>query len=292
MRQDRMRRSTNVEDRRGMGPAMGSRMGPRMAVGGVGGVGGLILVVVIVLLGGNPLALLGGGGGPAGPGVSGGGRTTAADEASADCVARVLGDTEDVWNELFAQMGRDYQEPTLVLFTGGVDSACGQASSAIGPFYCPGDRTIYIDLAFFDELGTRFDAPGDFAQAYVIAHEVGHHVQNLLGESARVENLRTRASESEANDLSVRLELQADYYAGVWAHHAQASRAILERGDVEEGLAAAAAVGDDRLQRQARGYVVPDSFTHGSSAQRTKWFLAGFDSGDPEGGDTFGVERP
>lgn len=278
MRQDRMRRSTNVQDRRGMRQPM--------AIGGMGGGGLLILIVIVVLMGGNPLALLGGGGGGGpinipgpGAGPSASGPTSPQDEAAADFVARVLGDTEDVWNDLFQQMGRDYQEPTLVLFTGAVDSACGQASAAVGPFYCPGDRTIYIDLSFFDDLARRHNAPGDFAQAYVIAHEVGHHVQNLLGELRHDE--RSGTSQREANAISVSVELQADFYAGVWAHHAQATRGVLERGDIEEGLAAASAVGDDRLQREAQGRVVPDSFTHGSSEQRMRAFMAGYETGDP-----------
>lgn len=300
MRTDRMRESGNVEDRRGQGGGFrgfgggmgGGRRGPGMAIGGVGA---LILVVLYLLLGGNPQSLLQGGGGGSPGGVSPmGGPATAppAGDPQATFVAKVLGDTEDVWKELLRQRGQAYREPRLVLFTDAVDSACGYADVAVGPFYCPADSKLYIDLAFFQELATRFKAPGDFAQAYVIAHEVGHHIQNLTGISDKVQAMRGRISEREYNDLSVRLELQADYFAGVWAHHAQKQRQILEPGDIEEGLDAAAAVGDDRLQRQARGYVVPDSFTHGTSAQRVKWFRLGFESGDPSAHDPFNVDHP
>ena len=209
-------------------------------------------------------------------------------DKGAEFVRRVLGDTEDVWRDLFQKAGERYQEPTLVLFSGSVDSACGFASAASGPFYCPGDSKVYIDLAFYDELSTRFGAPGDFAQAYVIAHEVGHHVQHLLGISDKVDAMRRSSSEAEANRLSVKLELQADFLAGVWAHHAQQSRAILESGDLEEALRCATAIGDDTLQRQARGRVVPESFTHGSAQQRVYWFKRGFETGDINQGDTFG----
>jgi len=291
MRQDRMRESTNIEDRRGMGV----RRGPGLAAGG--GVGMLILVVIVILLGGNPLALLQslpqtgpGGQTPSGPVTIG--VPTAEQEKAASFVARVLGDTEDVWTELFRQMGLEYVPPTLVLFSGAVESGCGYASAQTGPFYCPADSRVYIDLEFFTDLSERFGAPGDFAQAYVIAHEVGHHVQNLLGDSDRVHAMRDRLSEAEYNQLSVRLELQADFYAGVWAHHAQSTREILESGDVEEGLRAAAAIGDDHLQRQARGFAVPESFTHGSSDQRVHWFRKGLETGDIRQGDTFSVPRP
>jgi len=202
-----------------------------------------------------------------------------------------LADTEDTWRTLFRQMGGAYQDPKLVLFTGAVQSACGFAQAAVGPFYCPGDQKVYIDLGFFQELKNRFQAPGDFAQAYVIAHEIGHHVQNLLGISAKVQSLRDRVSAAEANDLSVRLELQADCLAGVWAYHAHQSRQILEAGDVEEGLNAANAIGDDRLQMQAKGYVAPDSFTHGSSAQRVRWFKRGIAGGDLRQCDTFNAAQ-
>jgi predicted metalloprotease len=256
-------------------------------------VGGLILVILYVLLGGNPQALLQSGGpGARGPVQSGPASAPPANDAEASLVSRVLGDTEDVWSDIFAKGGQRYEAPKLRLFRDATDTACGAADSAVGPFYCPGDNKVYIDLSFFNELSTRFHAPGDFAQAYVIAHEVGHHIQFLRGVSQKVSRMRGRVSEPEYNDLSVRLELQADYYAGVWAHHAQKARHILEAGDLEEGLAAAAAVGDDRLQKQARGYVVPDSFTHGTSEQRVRWFKKGFESGDPNGGDTFTVKKP
>jgi predicted metalloprotease len=198
----------------------------------------------------------------------------------------VFADTEDVWNELMD----GYREPTLVLFTDYVESACGQANSAVGPFYCSRDERVYIDLSFYEELRNRFDAPGDFAQAYVIAHEVGHHVQHLLGITDRVHAMRDRVSEEEYNQLSVKLELQADFLAGVWAHHAR-NKGYLEEGDIEEALTAASAIGDDRLQMQSRGYVTPDSFTHGTSEQRMRWFRKGFQSGDPSEGDTFNTEN-
>jgi predicted metalloprotease len=236
-----------------------------------GGLGTLILIVVVMLLGGNPMALLQQAPQPGRAGVV----EDPAQEALKQFTATVLADTEDVWNSLFAQIGREYREPTVVLFSGQVRSACGFSSAAVGPFYCPADEKIYLDLSFFQELSDRFGAPGDFAQAYVIAHEVGHHVQNLLGTAERVENLRRGASRDRANELSVRMELQADFLAGVWAHHAQRTKDILERGDIEEAIAAAEAIGDDRLQRQAQGYVTPDSFTHGSSAQRVRWFRRG-----------------
>jgi len=215
-------------------------------------------------------------------------RQSAAEKEQVEFVSVVLADTEETWNALFRQHGSEYQEPRLVLFRGAVDSACGMAQSAVGPFYCPGDRQVYIDLSFFDQLAQRFGAPGDFAQAYVIAHEVGHHVQTLLGISGKVQAARRQLSEAEANKLSVRQELQADCFSGVWAHHANRSRQLLEAGDVEEGLRAASAIGDDTLQKQSRGYVSPDSFTHGSSAQRVKWFKIGLTNGDLESCDTFG----
>ena len=203
----------------------------------------------------------------------------------------VLADTEDTWHALFEQIDRPYQEPVVVLFSGAVSSACGFANAAVGPFYCPGDRKVYIDLSFFEELGDRFGAPGDFAQAYVLAHEVGHHVQTLLGISDQVRSVRASLGEADANALSVRQELQADCFAGIWAHHAERMRQVLEPGDIEEGLAAASAIGDDRLQRQSQGYVVPESFTHGSSQQRMRWFQAGYDEGALNACDTFSAER-
>jgi predicted metalloprotease len=202
-------------------------------------------------------------------------------------VSVVLADTEDTWGEIFAAAGRTYEQPSLVLFSGAVESACGLAQAAVGPFYCPGDHKLYIDLSFYDDLQNRFGAPGDFAQAYVIAHEVGHHVQTLLGISERNMAARRAASETEANELSVRQELQADCLAGIWAHHANRSRQLLEAGDIEEGLNAASAIGDDRLQRQSQGYVTPESFTHGSSQQRVTWFKRGYESGSPDSCDTF-----
>jgi hypothetical protein len=281
------RRSENVEDRRGMSVPRG------VAIGGGSGCGLLVLVVVAMLLGVDPMALLENI--PSGDVGSGtaieepadrGGAIVPSDESS-EFVAHVLGDTEDTWRAIFAQLGRQYVEPKLVLFSGMARSACGLGQAAMGPFYCPGDEKVYIDLSFYDELRNRFRAPGDFAQAYVIAHEVGHHVQNLLGITGQVAELRDRMDEVEANALSVRVELQADCYAGVWAHHAQRSRDILEPGDIEEALGAASAIGDDRIQRQTQGTVVPDSFTHGSSAQRVAWFRTGFASGDVERCDTF-----
>ena len=211
-----------------------------------------------------------------------------ADDPQAQFVSVILADTEDTWNQVLPQLRRDYEEPRLVLFSGAVASACGTASSAVGPFYCSRDSSVYLDMAFFNDLEQRFGAPGDFARAYVIAHEVGHHVQNLLGISDEVQQRQARGGEEEANALSVRLELQADCFAGVWGSHAKQERDFLENGDVEEALQAASAIGDDRLQEQVRGYVVPESFTHGSSAQRTEWFRRGLESGDPRTCDTFG----
>jgi predicted metalloprotease len=283
MRWQTGRRSDNVEDRRGMRPR-------GLMVGG--GLGGLVLVVVLLLLGVNPQELLQVAPGNAGQPQSGIQTTNPAEDRLADFVAVVLADTEDVWREQFRQMGRTYQEPKLVLFSGNVQSACGFASNAVGPFYCPTDRKVYIDLDFYRELKERFGAPGDFAQAYVIAHEIGHHVQNLLGISEEVHTRQQRVSRAEANRLSVGLELQADFLAGVWAYHAQKMRNILEPGDIEEALGAANAIGDDRLQQETRGYVVPDSFTHGTSAQRVYWFRRGFETGDIRQGDTFSTRAP
>ncbi len=287
MRWKGRRESENVEDQRGTPPA-------RLMVGG--GLGTLILIVVAVLFGADPAALLNllqqnappaPQGAPA-PGQAG--APNPEDDERKQFVSVVLADTEDVWTDLFRAMGRSYKEPKLVLFSNQVSSACGLADAAVGPFYCPGDEKVYLDLAFFDELKQRFKAPGDFAQAYVIAHEIGHHVQNQLGISENVSAQRRRLSPEQYNRLSVRLELQADFLAGVWAHHAQASRQILESGDVEEALAAANAIGDDRLQRQAQGYVVPDSFTHGTSAQRVRWFRRGLQTGELSQGDTFNTD--
>jgi uncharacterized protein len=288
MRWTGLRRSVNVEDRRGQGGMMGMGGRPRMAMGG--GIGTLILLAVIYFLGGNPMALLETGSdfapshGPA--------RDVPRNDEQGQFVTAILGSTEDVWSSLFEQMGRDYQVPRLVLFDGMTKSSCGYGDAAVGPFYCPPDQQVYIDLTFFDELARRFQAPGDFAQAYVIAHEVGHHVQRQLGLMDRVNSQRGRISEAAYNDLSVRLELQADFFAGVWAHHAERAKQILEEGDVEEALAAAAAIGDDRLQTRSKGYAVPDSFTHGTSAQRVKWFRKGLQTGDVKDGDTFAVSEP
>jgi predicted metalloprotease len=284
MRWNDSRRSDNVEDQRG------SSFGGRpVALGG----GGLLIVLVLSLLFGiNPLSLLQGvDTGANSPVVTAPGSTgSAAEETMKDFVSAVLGETEDVWRDVFARSGRAYRDPKLVLYSGMVQSACGTAEAAVGPFYCPGDEKVYLDLGFFEDLSQRLGAPGDFAQAYVIAHEVGHHVQNLLGISGQVEERRGRVSEAEYNRLSVRLELQADFLAGVWAHHAQERMAVLEPGDLEEGLNAASMIGDDRLQRKSQGYVVPDAFTHGTSEQRVRWFRRGYETGDMSQGDTFGAE--
>jgi uncharacterized protein len=264
------RESDNVEDRRGIG-------GRGIALGGGASV---LAVIVCLLLGVDPRVVFQGGN----PGnVSYQQRPAQNPQEQQELkkfVSVVLADTEDVWHEQFRQMGKSYLEPKLVLFSGRVQSACGLASDAVGPFYCPGDNHVYIDLQFYEDLRNRFRAPGDFAQAYVIAHEVGHHVQKLLGYSERVQSQRGRVSQTEYNRLSVRLELQADFLAGVWAHHAQKTKKILQPGDLEEALRAANAIGDDRLQRQSKGYVVPDSFTHGTSSQRARWFRLGFETGN------------
>ena len=278
MRWESGRRSTNIEDRRGRGGG---------AVVGGGGIGLLILVLIIAFItGANPLELLQQTdvGAPVGGSVPTG--APSADDPQAQMVSAVLGSTEDVWREIFAKGGSRYQDPVLVLFDGSVASACGMASSAVGPFYCPGDHKLYLDLSFFRELAQRFGAPGEFAQAYVVAHEVGHHVQTLLGTSAQVNQARARASEVQSNQLSVMQELQADCYAGVWGNHA-ARKDWLEEGDVEDGLRAAAAIGDDRLQRRSQGYVAPESFTHGSAEQRQQWLLRGLKTGDINQCDTF-----
>ena len=275
------RQSSNIDDRRGMRPV---RTGVGLSVGGV------LFLLVLSLLGINPLPFLG--------------VATKAPEVQMqqtdepyqespqeaklrEMTAVVLADTEDTWNALLPQYNVQYTEPTLVLFSGVVQSGCGTAESAMGPFYCPLDQKVYIDMSFYEDLSQRFGAPGDFAQAYVVAHEVGHHVQNLVGTAQQVREAQERMNQVEANELSVRMELQADCFAGVWAHHAARSRQLLEAGDVEEGLNAASAIGDDRLQRQAQGRVVPDAFTHGSSEQRVRWFRKGLEAGTPEACDTF-----
>ena len=268
--------STNVEDRRGSG-------GGKLIAGG--GIGGLLIVLLVAFLGGDPGAILNDLG-ATDTQTSEPYMETEQGEQLADFVSVVLADTEAVWSQVFEEEGMEYVEPTLVLYTGSVDSACGTAGAAVGPFYCPGDQKLYIDLSFYQELQNQFQAPGDFAMAYVIAHEVGHHVQNLLGVMNEVQPLRNQLSEEEYNKLQVRLELQADYYAGVWAHHAQGMD-LLEEGDLEEALTAASAVGDDTIQQRARGYVVPESFTHGTSEQRKRWFYKGFEAGDLHEGDTF-----
>lgn len=281
MRLQGRRRSSNVEDRRGV----------RFTRGGGIGIGALVLALIAMYFGQDPSVVLQNvqpqpGSTQAEQGEY---QESAAEAQIRERIEVVLADTEETWNAIFAANSRSYEEPTLVLFSGAVESACGFAEAAVGPFYCPADHRVYIDLSFYSELQNRFGAPGDFAQAYVIAHEIGHHVQTLLGISERTQAARSRASEAQANALSVRQELQADCFAGIWAHNADQSRQLLEAGDIEEGLNAASAIGDDRLQRQSRGYVSPDSFTHGSSAQRARWFRRGFESGSMEACDTFAV---
>lgn len=273
------RQSDNVEDRRGSG-------GGRIVAGG--GIGTIVIVLIVMALGGDPSAILGSGGGS----PSTAGRELTKEELEGkEFVSVVLADTEDVWHSVFQkELGRRYEEPKLVLFAGQVESACGLADAAVGPFYCPGDGQVYIDLSFYETLRNRFGAGGDFAQAYVIAHEVGHHVQNLLGTSEKVHRARGKVSERDYNQLSVRLELQADYFAGVWAHHTQ-KKGVLDRDDLDEAIRAAEAIGDDALQRQSQGRVVPESFTHGTSEQRARWFRRGWDSGKVADGDTFSARR-
>jgi uncharacterized protein len=276
MRYKGRRSSTNVDDRRGMS-------GGKIAIGG--GLGGAIMLIIYLFMGGDPGALMD-------QENQGQYNTSATYEPTAEeqelyeLVTVTLADTEEVWHAIFQERGYTYQEPTLVVFTQAVQSACGNASAASGPFYCPADRKVYIDLSFYNQL-RQLQAPGDFAMAYVIAHEVGHHVQHLLGISEQVQAQRGRISQQEYNQLSVRLELQADFFAGLWAHHAHDKFNILQEGDIEEALNAASAIGDDRLQKQSQGYVVPESFTHGTSAQRVRWFRKGFESGRLEEGDTF-----
>ena len=290
MRLDDQRESDNLEDRRGGGGGIGLPIGR-----GSFGIGTIVIALIGgYVLGVNPLTLLGlvdqvqhsvpqQQSAPA--------HRPPADDEMARFVSKVLASTEDTWRDIFRASGKQYQDPKLVLFTGATPTACGTGQSAMGPFYCPGDHKVYIDLAFYRDLKTRFKAPGEFAQAYVIAHEVGHHVQNLLGISGKVEAQRRRVSETEGNALSVRLELQADCFAGVWGKHADSMRKILQPGELEQALTAAAAIGDDRLQQQSRGRIVPESFTHGSSEQRVRWFRAGFDSGDVNQCNTFAARR-
>jgi uncharacterized protein len=303
------RQSGNIEDRRSEGP---SGLGGMGGLGGLGGMGrggggllrllplairflgvkgtliaGLVIGAVMYFGGGDLGALLGGGMQPARTAASGGTKQSGAEAEQVAFVKTVLADTEDTWHALFQQQGLKYVDPRLVLYRGATRSACGAGQAAMGPFYCPADQKVYLDLSFFDELRQRHGAPGDFAQAYVIAHEIGHHVQNLLGTSTKVHKAKQGLSETAGNKLSVRLELQADCYAGIWANHAERSRQLLEQGDIQEGLTAASAIGDDRLQKEARGYVSPDSFTHGSSAQRVSWFERGYRQGTLQACDTF-----
>lgn len=274
MRWSGRRQSENVEDRRGISPGK--------AAGGLGGVGVIIAIAYAIFTGDtsvlNQIA------------VAGSGTPSPHEAEYKEFAAVTLADTEEVWSVLFQKSGSSYGPPKMVLFNGSVDSACGFASAAVGPFYCGEDEKVYLDLGFFDEMKAKFQAAGDFAQAYVIAHEVGHHVQKLTGTMEKVNAARSRTNEREANELSVRLELQADFYAGVWAHHAR-EMAQLDRQDIQEALEAAEAIGDDTLQKRQQGYVVPDAFTHGTSEQRMRWFMKGYESGDPKQGDTFSVSR-
>lgn len=290
------RQSDNIEDRRGSGGGFGSGPGFRIPIGGGGrrgggiGLGGLIFIgIVCFMLGINPLTLLSGGdidldGGSSSQQQQG--QSAPRNDEMTAFVRTVLAETEDTWNQIFQARGSQYEEPKLVLFSGRIDSACGTASSATGPFYCPGDRKVYLDTAFFRQLSSQFGASGDFAEAYVIAHEVGHHVQNLIGVLPKFNQMRRTMSEAEANRMSVRVELQADCFAGVWGKYTD-QKGILEKGDLQEALNAAQQIGDDTLQRRSQGYVVPDSFNHGTSAQRVKWFRTGFTSGNMQACDTF-----
>lgn len=279
MKWEKFRRSSNVEDRRGV------RGGGKGLLGG--GIGGIVILLVAWYFGLDPQMLMQGAQMLDSNSSQQGEALQTSQDPQSEMVAHVLGDTEDVWNALFAQQGGQYRAPRLILFNDATPTACGMGQSAMGPFYCPPDEQVYIDLSFFRDLHQRFGAPGDFAQAYVIAHEVGHHVQNLMGLSEQVHQARQELSEADGNALSVKLELQADCFAGLWAHHAEGRFQFLEAGDVEEALNAAAAIGDDRLQRQAGGQVVPESFTHGSSAQRVQWFRTGLNQGQLAACDTF-----
>src|SRR6185503_17886678 len=270
------RQSSNIEDRRGLTP--------KVAVGG--GLGTLVVIIIALLFGADPRQLLEQVPNNPTSEVQSSRPVNSEEEELKQFVSVVLAKSEDVWSDVFRQNGRQYREPTLVLFSDQVRSGCGVAGAGVGPFYCPADEKVYIDLAFYEELRRRFNAPGDFAQAYVVAHEVGHHVQNLLGISDRVDAMQGRVSEAEANRLSVRLELQADFFAGMFARYVQ-NQGLLEAGDIEEALRAASAVGDDTIQRRTTGYVVPDSFTHGTSEQRLRWFKKGYETGDMRQGDTF-----
>ena len=275
------RQSTNIEDRRGLSVG-------KVAAGG--GLGTVVIMVLALLFGVNPQTLLEQLPDSPASDVRSSRPANPAEEELKQFTSVVLAKSEDVWTDVFRQNGRQYREPTLVLFTDQVRSACGMAGAAVGPFYCPGDEKVYIDLAFYNQLRRQFNSPGDFAQAYVIAHEVGHHVQKLLGISDRVDAMQRRVSETQANQLSVRLELQADFFAGVFARYVQ-NQGVLEAGDIDEALRAASAVGDDNIQRQTTGYVVPDSFTHGTSEQRLRWFKKGYETGDMRQGDTFNTNN-
>ena len=297
MRWKGRRQSSNVEDRQGRGGVrlpggfgrMGGRGRPTIRRAGGGGIGFIIIIVILSFVFGiNPLELLSGGGGQISPNP-GTRQTQSSPQVSSemrDFVATVLAETEDTWNAIFTEGGQSYREPTLVLFSGSVQSACGFASAASGPFYCPGDQKVYIDLAFYDQLRRRFQAPGDFAQAYVLAHEVGHHVQNLIGVLPKFNQMRRTAGKSEANAMSVRVELQADCFAGIWANKT-ARKGLLEEGDIDEALNAAKQIGDDTIQKRTQGYVVPDAFNHGTSEQRRRWFGRGFETGRLDACDTF-----
>ncbi|TDH63013.1 hypothetical protein E2C06_08430 [Dankookia rubra] len=292
MRLDGERESENVEDRRGGGGGFG-RGGIPIGVAG-GGLGTVALVLLALFFGVDPRVILGGG--EEAPPQSQVTENRSAPPAGQDdgarrFVSQVLATTEDAWSDIFRRANRQYEPPNLVLFSGGTQSACGFAQTAVGPFYCPNDRKVYLDTAFFRDMERKLGAPGEFARAYVIAHEVGHHVQNQLGILGKVDRERRGMGETESNALQVRIELQADCFAGIWANRTEQMRRILEPGDVESGIGAAAAVGDDRLQRRAQGYVVPESFTHGSSAQRVRWFRTGLESGDIQRCDTFGTDR-
>lgn len=305
MRWKGRKKSSNVDDRRYQSQSRSSRgrmpiripRGRRGQVGGGLGVAGVVIALAVYFLGGDPSMVTGGSSSNSGSyrsdhSTQPAQRRDAKEDELADFVSVVLQDTEDAWNKVFRdQLGKNYREPRMVLYRGEVNSACGFASAATGPFYCPGDQKLYIDLSFYDDLKRKFGAPGDFAMAYVVAHEVGHHVQYLLGTLDYMRNQRRRLSKTEYNKLSVKQELQADFYAGLWAHHAQKMKNILENGDLDEALRAANAIGDDNLQKRSRGYVVPESFTHGTSAQRKRWFKKGYNSGKVREGDTFNAPR-
>jgi len=272
--------SGNVEDRRGLS-------GKQVIAGG--SIGTIIIALLVWILGGNPMQVLNNLG-SSDSNTTEESATTPADDELTQFVSTVLKDTEDVWNTLFSQSGKTYREPRLVIYSQATQSACGYSSAATGPFYCPGDEKVYIDLDFLEQLQQQLGAPGDFAMAYIISHEIGHHVQNQLGIMEQMQSMKSRVSEAEYNQYNVRLELQADFLAGVWAHHAQKMKDILEEGDIEEALNAASAVGDDRIMMEQQGYVVPDAFTHGTSEQRLRWFTKGFQTGDPHQGDTFSAQ--